>query len=142
MEPTDLTGSIKDRDNIYNHLETMIKSAKKTVTLATTSDGLVRKTEALKSTLAKAKQRGVTIKIAAPLTKDAKKAADQLSKFAEIKNTEVRTRVCVVDGKEILFMLADDQKIHPSYDVGVWVNTEFFWQCSREKSLGNENIYI
>jgi len=25
-----------------------------------------------------------------------------------------------------MFMLLDDEKFHPNYDVGVWINTEFF----------------
>jgi hypothetical protein len=27
-----------------------------------------------------------------------------------------------------MFMLLDDEKIHPNYDIGVWINTEFFAQ--------------
>ena len=49
-----MTGSVKGRDNIHNHLETMIKNAKKSVTIATTSKGLVRKYTALKNVLSKA----------------------------------------------------------------------------------------
>ena len=33
VEPTDLSGSIRGRNNVYNHLELMIKNAKKSVTL-------------------------------------------------------------------------------------------------------------
>ena len=31
-----------------------------------------------------------------------------------------------IDSKELTFMLLDDEKVHPTYDVGVWVNTPFF----------------
>ncbi len=126
LEPTDLTGSIKGRENIYNHLTTMIKNANKSIILSTTSTGLIRKTKALKAVLHKARQKGAIVKIFAPMDKEAKKAVKDLANIAEIKDTDIRTRVCIVDGKEILFMLSDDQKVHPSYDVGVWVNTEFF----------------
>ena len=34
--------------------------------------------------------------------------------------------VCIVDGKELIFMIMDDQEVHPTYDVGIWVNTPFF----------------
>jgi len=27
-----------------------------------------------------------------------------------------------------MFMLLDDEKFHPNYDVGIWINTEFFAQ--------------
>ena len=49
LEPTDLTGSLKGTDNIYNHLVTMIKNAKKSVIIATTTKGLMRKWKALKN---------------------------------------------------------------------------------------------
>jgi hypothetical protein len=25
-----------------------------------------------------------------------------------------------------MFMLLDDEKFHPNYDIGIWINTEFF----------------
>jgi len=28
-----------------------------------------------------------------------------------------------------MFMLLDDEKFHPNYDTGVWINTEFFAQA-------------
>ena len=92
----------------------------------TTSQGLMRKMEQLKSSLEGAKRRGVKIRIAAPLTRETIKAVKSLSKFAEIKNTEVRSRFCVVDRSQVTFMLSDDEKVHPTYDTGIWVNTQLF----------------
>ena len=42
------------------------------------------------------------------------------------RDCKTKGRFCLVDEKEITFMLLDDEKIHPSYDVGVWANTPFF----------------
>jgi len=125
VEPTDMTGALKGRRNIYNHLATMIKNAKKTITIVTSPEGIIRKRDILSTYLAKAKQRGVKIRIAAPLQYK-NKELKQLSKIAEIKNTNLKTRFCVVDKKEILFMLMDDEAVHPSYDLAIWANTEFF----------------
>ena len=30
---------------------------------------------------------------------------------------------------QLMFMLLDDEKFHPNYDIGVWINTEFFAQA-------------
>jgi sugar-specific transcriptional regulator TrmB len=125
VEPTDLTGAIKGRKNIYNHLATMIKRAKKSITLVTTPQGILRKQDILIRYLTKAKQKGVKIRISAPLdlkTKDLK----SLNKVADIKNTSLKSRFCIVDKKEILFMLMDDESVHPNYDLAIWANTEFF----------------
>ena len=49
------------------------------------------------------------------------------SSGSEIRNVSaVKARFCIVDGREVAFSLLDDAKAVPSYDVGVWVNTEFF----------------
>jgi hypothetical protein len=49
-----------------------------------------------------------------------------LGEIAEIKHTERNGRFAIVDGKELLFMVLDDSGVHPTYDVGIWVNTPFF----------------
>ena len=38
----------------------------------------------------------------------------------------MKARFCIIDGKEVMFMLIDDSKVHPAYDTGIWVNTELF----------------
>ena len=48
VEPTDLSGSLRGRHNLYNHLELTIKNAEKSVTIMTTTQGLMRKVEGLK----------------------------------------------------------------------------------------------
>jgi HTH-type transcriptional regulator, sugar sensing transcriptional regulator len=127
IEPSDLTGALRDRQNYYNNLNLMINGAEKEVVLVTTAKGLSRKADALKRSLDKAKKRGISIRVVAPLTKDSKKAAEQLSKVAEVKHSDdVKSRFCIVDGKEIAFSLLDDDKAIPAYDVGVWVNSGFF----------------
>src|SRR3989338_1404061 len=39
VEPSDLSGSIKGRQNLYNHLDMMVRDAEKTITMATTEEG-------------------------------------------------------------------------------------------------------
>ena len=129
VEPSDLSGSLKGRQNMYNHLDMMIRDAESTVTIMTTSEGLNRKLEALMPSLEKIKKRGVKIRIAAPLNSSNIKIAKELSKVAEVKSVDkLRSRFIVIDSKEIMFMLLDDEKVHPNYDVGIWINTEFFAQ--------------
>lgn len=129
VEPADMTGSLKGRQNLYNHLDMMIRGAEKTITLVTTEDGLNRKMESLMPALEKAKKRGVSIRIAAPITKNNIKVAKDLSKVAEVRHLQKgHGRFTVVDSNQILFMLLDDKAVHPNYDVGVWLSTEFFAQ--------------
>lgn len=127
VEPSDLSGSLRGRHNLYNHLELVLRNAENSVTLMTTTQGLIRKVEGLMPTFEKLKKKGVKIRVAAPLTKDSKDAVKELSKVAEIRNVDkINARFCVVDGKELVFMVLDDKEVHPTYDMGIWVNTPFF----------------
>lgn len=130
VEPSDLSGSIKGRQNIYNHLDMMVRDAEKTVTIATTEEGLNRKFEALMPSFEKCRKRGVRVRVAAPITKNNIKIAKEIRKVAEVRNLEkFKARMTIVDGNQLMFMLLDDEKFHPNYDVGVWINTEFFAQA-------------
>ncbi len=130
IEPSELSGALKGRQNLYNHLDMLVREAQRTITLVTTADGLNRKLEVLLPSLEKAKKRGVKIRIAAPITDSNRKIAKDLSKVAEVKNLEgMEARFCVIDSEQLMFMLLHDEKVHPSYDVGVWINTEFFAQA-------------
>jgi len=127
VEPSDLSGSLRGRQNMYNHMDMMIRSAEKTITLVTTTDGLNRKLEALLPAFEKARKRGVTIRIAAPLTADNYKIAKEMSRFAEVRNLSgFQGRFAIIDSEQVMFMLLDDKSVHPSYDVAVWLSTEFF----------------
>jgi len=126
IEPTDLSGSIKGRHNLYNHLELTIKNAQKSVTLMTTSQGFLRKVEGLRPVFEKLKKKGVKIRIAAPLTRETKKAYSEVSSVADVRNADSKARFCIVDGKEIVFMVLDDKEVHPTYDLGIWVNSPFY----------------
>jgi len=126
VEPSDLSGSLRGRHNLYNHLELIIRNAEESVVIMTTSQGLMRKVEGLKPVLEKLKKRGVKIRIAAPLTKETASAVKDISDVAEVRHSTNKARFTIVDGKEILFMVLDDKDVHPTYDVGIWINTPFF----------------
>ncbi len=130
VEPSDLSGSLRGRQNLYNHIDMMVRDAEKTVTIVTTKEGMNRKFEAIMPTLEKVKKRGVKIRIAAPIDSSNLKIAKEFKKVAEVRDLDkMKARFIVVDGNQLMFMLLDDEKFHPNYDVGIWVNTEFFAQA-------------
>ncbi len=126
VEPTDLSGSLRGRHNLYNHIELTIRNAEESVYMMTTTEGFIRKIEGLKPVFEKLKKRGVNVRIAAPITKDCADALKDIKDYAEVRHTDSKARFCVVDGKEIIFMVMNDADVHPTYDIGIWVNTPFF----------------
>jgi len=125
VDPMEMSGAVKGRDNLDDHLNMMIRDAEKSIIIATTEEGLKREADVLIRTLKKAKERGVDIKIAAPITKETEEIKE-LKKVATIKDLKLNARFCIVDNESVIFMLAHDTEVHPSYDVGVWVNTILF----------------
>jgi sugar-specific transcriptional regulator TrmB len=132
IEPADLSGSIRGRHNLYNHLELTIKGATESVIIMTTAQGLLRKIEGLSPVFEQIHKRGVKIRIAAPITKEAQTAVKEVSKFADVRNCKTKARFVVVDGKEVIFMVLDDVEVHPTYDIGIWINTPFFANTLQE----------
>ncbi len=128
IEPSDLSGALRGRLNLYNHIELTMRGAEESVDIMTTDSGLVRKVEGLLPLMSELKDRGVKIRIAAPLkTEDAKIAAKEIKDFAEVKEIDaISARFVIVDNKEIIFMVMNDTEVHPTYDIGIWINTPYF----------------
>jgi HTH-type transcriptional regulator, sugar sensing transcriptional regulator len=129
IDSTELSGSVKGRQNVYSQIESAIAGAQKTVTIMTTSSGFLRKVDGLKSLFEKLHKRGVKVRIAAPLNEECKKMAKVLEGIVEVRHTEKAGRFVLVDGEQLVFMILDDAQVHPTYDVGIWVNTPFFTQA-------------
>jgi HTH-type transcriptional regulator, sugar sensing transcriptional regulator len=127
VDPSELSGCLRGRNNIYNHLDLLIKDAKSSINIMTSDKGFMRKVEGLRANLEIAKKKGVKVRISAPLTKENKKIADSLKNVAEIKhNDKIKSRFVTVDSKDLVFMMLNDTEVHPSYDLGVWVKTPYF----------------
>ncbi len=132
VEPHELSGILKGKYNINNHLESLISKAQKEVMIFATEKSLQTKIESLRPTLEKLKKRGVKIKIATQVTKNNLELIKEISSFAEVRHTNVNARIVVVDGKTITFMLFDDKTVHHQYDLGVWINSEYFVTAIRK----------
>ena len=103
-----------------------IRNAEESVTLMTTSQGFLRKVEGFKPVFENLKKKGVKIRLAAPHSKETEAAAKELDGVAEVRFSDTKARFVVVDGKEMVFMVMDDVDVHPTYDIGIWINTPFF----------------
>ncbi len=125
IDPANLSGSLRGRNNIYDHMLTIIDNAQKSVSIATSANGLSRKAEFLPDVLKKLSNKGVKIRIATPINE--KDLINKFSKYADVKEIkDLNARFVVVDGKDILFMINDDGKVHESSDVGIWITSPFF----------------
>jgi len=133
MQATDFSGALKGRHNLYDHLSLLIKEAQKSIFLITSEEGIIRKIRSLKGQLEKAKERGVQISIVAPDTEKTAELLKSLKGVADIrKSNDIRARFCIVDSRQLLFMLMDDKEVHPTYDLGMWINTPFLGKAMQQ----------
>ncbi|MDP4012420.1 MAG: helix-turn-helix domain-containing protein [Candidatus Nanoarchaeia archaeon] len=127
VDPSALSGALKGRDNSYSQMQSMLEKATKSVSIATSAKGLVRKLTSFKKTFKKLADKGIKVKIIAPVTKEAEKLLAEYKGLVQVKNlSKLNARFIIVDDKEIMFMVTDDSNIHESVDTGIWANTPYF----------------
>ena len=122
IQVEDLSGMVKGRSNLNNHIKTLVSRASKNVMIATTSEALSRE-KWLKPALDSLGKKNVKVKIMISgdeneiklLTKDIK---------ADIRHSEIPSRFCIVDD-EMIFLLTPDTE-NDEHDYGIWVNAPYF----------------
>jgi sugar-specific transcriptional regulator TrmB len=139
IEPYDISGIIKGRNNIYNQIESLIRKAKKEIIISTSANGLVREIKSFKELLTSARKKGVNIRIVSPTNNDVKEAlAEVKSDFGSYKTLNSDgSRFIITDSDEVLFLLMDEEKVHPKFELGLWVKSEAF-----AKSINNMFNYM
>lgn len=126
VDPTDRSGAFRGQDKSYEHLATMIKNAKKSITIMTSKGGADAKLDVLGGHLRRAAKSGVDIRVSLPQAAS-KEAADTWATFSKVKrHTGTNARFCMVDNKELMLFLTDDEKVHRSYDCAVWIEAPYF----------------
>lgn len=126
VDPTDRSGAFRGRDKAYDHLVSMIKNAKTSITIMTSKEGIERKADLLDNHFKKVAKKGVKINIAVPQNVS-KEAVNTLSKYATVKTHKNNTaRFCLIDNKELLLFVTSDDNVHKSYDCAVWLDAPYF----------------
>ncbi|NJL43726.1 MAG: TrmB family transcriptional regulator [Nitrosarchaeum sp.] len=132
VDPTDLTGSVKGHEAVISQIDSLLKAAKRNITIVSSVSGSRRKLEALEKSYRKAKSRGVELRFGITGSYD-DVLARKLGEFGVVKSLDgVSGRFVVVDDEQLFFMLSDDAKVHPNYDTGVWVQTKHFAGAVRQ----------
>jgi len=119
VDPSNLSGLIQGRKNIYNHIESMIKNAKKSVIISTSELGFKRKMDLFSRIFEKLNKSGIEVKIVSP-------KITEKNKYIKLKSFDnFNARFILVDGGQLLFMLNGDESPEGA-DVGIWINSPYF----------------
>jgi HTH-type transcriptional regulator, sugar sensing transcriptional regulator len=120
VQPFEMTGTIKGRHSINQHVKSLLKQAKNSVTFVTTEKGLDDLEASHFNTLKKMSKKGIKIKVFAPL-KDKK---SKLKEVADLNHVESsKGRMVTIDNDHVVLSLTSDKDVHPTQDVAFWANS-------------------
>jgi len=118
---------LKDRANIYSKIEHMIHGASREVLVATNERGLKRKLETHCDALRKAKGRGVSVRLIAPVSSEA--VAKRAAECGALVKRDNPHRFVIADDDVMLFLTSDE---NDKTEVGAWIKSPFFAQSLRK----------
>ncbi len=118
----ELSGTLKGKKNINVHLKEIISQANKSVILVSDVHSIKKKEKIIKSALDALKKKDIDVKVAVNGNDDEIKIMSKELKV-DVKRTDLNSRFCVVDGKNVFFMMT---KSEDENDTGIWINNEFF----------------
>ncbi len=120
VQPFEMTGTIKGKDAVNQHMRAVFKKAKGKITIVTTKNSHSDLHVSHYNVLKKLSKKGVKIKVYAPL----EKGSPDWSGVAEVKHIDQpAARLYTVDDEHVMMALTDDSNTHNSQDVIFWAQS-------------------
>lgn len=136
IQPFEMTGTLKGRHSINQHLGSLFKKATKEIKIITTESGLNELYSHHFNSLRRMSKKGIKLKILAPMGENAPVKA--FAEIAEMKNVvKPLNRVFTVDDKHVIFALTDDKKVHQTQDVAFWAQSQHAVKSLAEPFFNN-----
>ncbi len=118
VDPTEITGYLKGRENIYDHLHMLFKNADNQIKMSLTEDDIENMGKNLKRSFTKVENNNVQVSISASTSPDEIK--DRVG--FEIRNTNLKGRFIIIDKEQVVFYITE-QGTHPKYETAVWIES-------------------
>jgi len=119
----DISGAIKGKLTIYNHLKDVLENAKKEVIICTSTVELQNKSRFFSSLFERLKKANITLKIA--LSGPEKEVKKINAKFKiKARMIDIDAKFFIADNDQVLFVISKGTL--PDEEIAVWLNTPFF----------------
>ena len=119
----DISGAIKGKSTIYNHIKEILESAQKEVLICTSVNEIMAKSRFYAQTFDRLNKANIKIKIAlSGEEKDIKKINNKFK--IKAKQLGIDARFYIADNDQILFIISKGNM--PDEEIAVWLNTPFF----------------
>ncbi len=129
VDPAEMSGSLKGRHQINQHLGTMFQEAEENIKIVTSEKGLQDLEENHADLFEEAREKGVNVKILTPVTENNRDSYDRLSQSTEIRHLEDQEefelpdgRFAIVDNNLTLGMTPDE--VHQTQDTAFWTQSD------------------
>ena len=124
VEPFEMTGTLKGRHSINQHLGSLFKKADKEIKIITTEEGLNELYANHYNSLKRLTKKGIKLRIISSANINAV-PAKAFSEIAEMKiSAEPLNRAVAIDDKHLVFSLTDGKKVHQTQDVAFWAQSQ------------------
>jgi sugar-specific transcriptional regulator TrmB len=119
----DISGAIKGKSTIYNHIREVLESAKKQAIICTSAQEILNKPRFFHSIFERLKKENINLKIAlSGEERDIKKINTKFKLKA--KNINMDAKFYIADNDQVLFLISKGNL--PEEELAVWLNTPFF----------------
>jgi len=119
----EISGAIKGKLTIYNHIKELLENAKKEVIICTSAQEIFVKSRFFSSIFDRLKKANIKMKIA--LSGGEKEIKKINNKFKiKAKPLEIDARLYIADNDQVLFIISKGNL--PDEELAVWLNTPFF----------------
>ncbi|MEN9625787.1 MAG: hypothetical protein RL557_115 [archaeon] len=123
IKQEDISGSIRGKSSIYNHIKELLENASKEVIVCMPVAEIAAKSRLFSLIFDRLKRANIKIKIA--LSGD-EKEIDKLNKKMKIKAKfiAIDSKFFIADNEQVLFLIANSNL--PEEEIAIWLNTPFF----------------
>ncbi len=118
IDAFDLSTIIKGRKLLYQKISEMISNAKEIIIIAPSEE-----IEEYKRYIVSGVKKNPNVKI--KIYTD-KKPINSYFKQFDVNIINLKSRMVIKDDEEVLFTITNSEEVHPNYDSGIWVKSNFF----------------
>ena len=119
----ELSGAIKGKSNLFNHIKELSESAKNEVIICLPAYEVSEKLRTFCSILSTLKKRKINVKMAlSGDEQEIKKISNKLK--IKIEKLDIHSRFFIIDREQAILMLSPSSKNEE--ELGIWINSEFF----------------
>lgn len=122
IDKSELSASIKGKNNISAHLNDMVENASNEVIICTTYNDILSKMRSFSHIINKLKKKKIALKIAINGPQDEIKKLEEQFEI-KVMQIPIKSRFFIVDQREILFNINDSRD---NEEVGIWIDSELF----------------